>query len=216
MPDRDEISEEGFGSFRGTWFIGRTTVQDAENVVGHEGDVLDALDRASSRADEFEHFATAAEGGDGSALSTRLAATFKASGLADLTAWEGGVDPFESLEIGVAGLTCSLSAIRCLTAASCRWHITERSWSDCPVVFFAAPTWRVELLADLIASANCGLDADRGMLKVYGRSVRDMHGLARLILDERERFRRIPDRHRTRRRSRRSSAIQMDLFDGTA
>ena len=186
MPDQNEISEEGFGSFRGTWFIGRMPIRDAERVVGYEGRVLEALDYASSRADDFERLAMAAEGGDGSELPDRLGEVFESSGLGELTAWDDDIDPLGSLEIGVAGLTCSLSAIRCLTAASCRSHITERSWSDCPIVFFAAPAWRVELLADLIARANCGLDADRGMLKIYGRSVRNMHDLAQAILDERE------------------------------
>ena len=216
MPDRDEISEEGFGFFRGTWFIGRMPVRDAERVVAYEARVIAALDRAASQADDFERLAVATEGGDGSELPDRLGEGFEVSGLAALTAWDDDSDPLGALEIGVAGLTCSLSAIRCSTAASCRWHITERSWSDCPVVFFAAPTWRIEVLADLIVRANCGLDADRGMLKLYGRSVRDMHSLAQSILDERERFRRIPDRHRPRPRRKRSSVVQMDLLDGAA
>lgn len=216
MPDRGEISEEGFGSFRGTWLIGRMPIRDAERAVAYEARVIAALDRAASQADDFEHLAVAAEGGDGSELSGRLGKAFEVSGLAEMVAWDDDIDPLGALEIGVAGLTCSLSAIRCVTAASCRWHATERSWSDCPVVFFAAPTWRVEVLADLIVRANCGLDADRGMLKLYGRSIRDMHNLAQSILDERERFRRIPDRHRPRPRRKRSSAVQMDLFDGAA
>ena len=70
---------------------------------------------------------------------------------------------------------------------------TLHSWSNCPVVFFAAPAWRVEILAGLIASERCGLDADRNMLTIYAASVSDLHNLAQRILAERGRFRRRPD-----------------------
>lgn len=85
----------------------------------------------------------------------------------------------------------------CLTAASCRWHSRDRSWSDCPVVFFAAPAWRLELLAELIAGAGCGLVADRGMLTIYAPSIVQMHALGERVVAERGRFRRKPDHWRT-------------------
>src|SRR5680860_1741672 len=69
-----------------------------------------------------------------------------------------------------------------------RSHTCERSWSNCPVVFFAAPDRRVAILAELIRSAGCGLIEDRGMLKIYAPSVRETHALAQLILKQRSRF----------------------------
>jgi len=75
--------------------------------------------------------------------------------------------------------------------------MTSHSWSDAPVVFFAAPEWRVELLAELVSHAGCGLGADRDMLTVYGASVWDTNGLARQILSERGRFRKKPAHWRT-------------------
>lgn len=123
--------------------------------------------------------------------------------------------PLGGLEVGVAGLSHALAVIRCLTAASCRSHPTSRSWSDFPVVFFRAPTWRVELLAELISSENCGLEEGRDMLTIYASSVRDTHALARRILRERSRFRKMPERWRTeRRRSRKPEGHQMDLLSG--
>jgi hypothetical protein len=85
----------------------------------------------------------------------------------------------------------------CLTAASCRWHSRDRSWSDCPVVFFAAPAWRLELLAELIADTGCGLHADRGVLAIYAPSIVQVHALGERIVTERGRFRRKPDHWRT-------------------
>jgi len=56
---------------------------------------------------------------------------------------------------------------------------------------------RLELLAELIAGARCGLHADRGMLAIYAPSIVQMHALGERILAERGRFRRKPDHWRT-------------------
>lgn len=129
MPTRDEITEEGFGFFRGTWFVGRVPVREALDAVEYERRVLEALDGAASLPEEYEQLAVAAEDGDGTEVLSNhpLGQRFVASGLAEMTCWEGDMDPLGSLEIGVAGLVYSLAAIRCVTAASCRWHIAERS-----------------------------------------------------------------------------------------
>lgn len=193
MPKAEDISEEGFGYFRGTWFIGRVRLRDAEAVIRHETDVLAWLDHVASDAQAFELLAKAIEDADADSLPEPLRAEAIRTGLHGFLVDPADLDPLEGLEIGVAGLSHALSAVGCLTAASCRGHHTDRAWSDHPVVFFAAPAWRVELLADLISSERCGIDADRGMLTVYAASVGDMHRLAERILSERDRFRRMPD-----------------------
>jgi hypothetical protein len=99
-------------------------------------------------------------------------------------------------ELGVAGVAYALGSVGCLTAASCRWHSRDRSWSDCPVVFFVAPKWRLELVAELIDDAGCGLVADRGMLAIHAQSIVEMHTLGERVVAERERFRRKPDHGR--------------------
>lgn len=86
------------------------------------------------------------------------------------------------------------------------------TWADCPIVFFAAPAWRLELLAELIVAEGCGLDQDRRMLTVYGPSIRRTHGLAERILSERGRFRRRPPIHRSRPRTATPKQAQMDVF----
>jgi hypothetical protein len=207
MPTRDEISEEGFGWFRGTWFIGGVSVRDAEAIVRHEAKLIEWLDRVSSQSEDFELMASVIESADVDGLPDRLRARAVASGIGEFIALEDGA-PLDGLEIGVSGLAHALSAISCLTAASCRSHASNHSWSDAPVVFFAAPTWRVEILAGLISSAGCGLDEDRGMLTVYARSIRDTHRLAERILVERGRFRKRPAEARTPP----PHHTQMDLF----
>jgi hypothetical protein len=77
----------------------------------------------------------------------------------------------------------------------------------------AAPAWRLELLAELIADAGCGLVADRGMLGIYAPSIIQIHALGERIIAERERFRRKPDHWRTPSdwRRRRDNQLQLPL-----
>jgi hypothetical protein len=213
MPSPDEISDEGFGFFRGAWWIGRVSVKEAESTVHQEGELIDLIDQIASTPEEFELLASSIEGQDPDVLPDHLRTAALGAGLARFLVDEDFA-PLDGLEIGVAGLTHTMSAIGCLTAASCRWHIDPRSWSDCPVIFFAAPPWRVELLAELVASEACGLGSDRGLLTVYGQSISNMHSLAERILSERGRFRKMPDRWRRRPRPRRSGESQLTLpFD---
>jgi hypothetical protein len=195
MPGADEISEEGFGFFRETWWIGRVPVRRAESTVVQEGRLIGMIDQLASTPDEFELLASSIEAQDLDVLADPLRAAALEAGFARFIVHDDS-PPLDGLEVGVAGLAHALSAIGCLTAASCRWHISPRSWSDCPVVFLAAPPWRGEILPDLLASEGCGLGSDRGLLTIYGRSITDMHRLAERILMERARFRRIPEHWR--------------------
>jgi hypothetical protein len=210
MPERDEITEEGFGGFRGTWLIGHVRVAEAETVVRHEAEIIRWLDSTANDAQTFEVLATAIEHQDVESLpdSVRTPALDEALKRYILDGGEGG--PLGGLEIGVAGLTVALSALRCLTAASCRGHASTRSWSPWPVVFFAAPQWRLERLAELIASEQCGLESTRDMFTVYGASIRDTHRLAKRLLAERAAFRSKASKWHGSRRPR-ASVEQMTL-----
>jgi hypothetical protein len=212
MPKHDDISEEGFGGFRGTWFIGRAHMRGAEETLRRETEVLDWLDRVSRDADMFEKLALAIENQDADVFSDDAVTQDVRDGLNELAVPPSEFDPLGGLEVGVAGLSVALSAVGCLTAASCRSHATENSWSDCPVVFFSAHAWRVEQFAGLIAAQDCGLDSDRGMLTIYGASVRDTHRLAEQILADRARIWRRPE-HLRRFRAPRQGFTQMELGD---
>jgi hypothetical protein len=214
MPDPEMISEEGFGGFRGTWYIGRVAKAHLEAILREEAELMRIVDAVAATSEEFEELASAIEGCDLEPLSDELREAAMKEGLAACIDEE--TTPLDGLELGVAGLTYALGSVGCLTAASCRWHISDRSWSDVPVVFFAAPTWRLELLAELIAAAGCGLVDDRGMLEVVAPSIRNTHELAENIAAERERFRRKPDRWRTRAdwRRRHDDQLQLPLEPG--
>lgn len=196
LPGTEEISEEGFGYFRSVWFIGRVLLSDAQSVVQEEAEMLGWLDQAAPDAEAFDVLATAIEQQHFDNVPDSLGNLEPPAGLEKFVRDGQDFAPLGGLEIGVAGLCHALSVVGGLTAASCRSHATSQSWSDCPVVFFAAPTWRVELLAELTAAEGCGLDEDRGMLKIYAPSVRETHALAERALAERGQFRKMPDRWR--------------------
>ncbi len=210
MPSADEISEEGFGGFRGTWWIGRLRVEDAESMIAEEGALIALIDELASTPAEYEMLASSVEGQDLELLAEPLRTAAVERGLARFFAGED-ISPLDGLEVGVAGLAYALSAVGCLTAASCRGHIAQRSWSDCPVVIFAAPAWRVEILAELAALDSCGIGSEGTLLAVYAASVRQTHNLAKRILNERGRFRRKPE-HSSPRPRRSSSKSQLRLF----
>lgn len=212
MPASDEISEEGFGYFRGTWFIGRVAVTEAQACVQLEDEIIEWIDKHASSPQEFEQLARAIEKQDMTLLPEPLRSTAAARGFTQWFTDDDEAAPLGGLEIGVAGLTYALSVIRCLTAASCRWHMTNRSWADCPVVFFAAPSWRVEILAELIRAEACGLSSNRGMLTLYGSSIRSTHQLAERIVSERGRFWKMPTSRSAGRRSRTQAEAQPTLF----
>jgi hypothetical protein len=210
MPRSDEITEEGFGYFRGTWLIDRVSLEEAQSTISDEAELIRLIDEIASAPEEFELLASSIEEQDLEPLPASLRTAALESGLASFVS-DDDAPPLDGLEIGVAGLTHALSAMRCRTAASCRSHISSHTWSDCPVVFFAAPAWRVELLAELVSSEGCGLGEDRDMLTIYGPSIRDTHRLAERILIERGRFRKMPE-HWPTRRPQRSSHAQLSLL----
>ncbi len=209
MPRVDNDADEGFGNFRDTWWIGELPIDEAAAVLHYEEEALEALDKAAQSAEEFEDLAQAVEDGEIDRLPEDLLPVFAESGLSKLAPAPDDAVLLGGLEIGVSGLAHVLSAVRCPTAASCRSHPHERSWSDHPVVFFAAPKSRVTILAPLMRRAGCGLDADRGMLLVYAPSVGEMHALAGLILEEYGRFVAKPKR----KRQHTSSPGQLGLFN---
>jgi hypothetical protein len=90
MPTRDEITEEGFGYFRGTWFIGRARLRDAEDTVRREAEVLAWLDEVTRDVEMFDRLATAIEYGDLSAVPASILTPELREGLTALirtTAW---------------------------------------------------------------------------------------------------------------------------------
>ena len=81
MP-KAEISEEGFGSFRGTWFTGRVPLAEAQFVLREEIDILQWLDETTSTSTDFELLASAIESQYAGELPDSLQTTTVIDGLA--------------------------------------------------------------------------------------------------------------------------------------
>lgn len=75
MPAREDITEEGFGYFRGTWLVGRVPVSEAHATVAYESEVIDWLDQVASSAEDFELLASAIEAGETDSIPEPLGAT---------------------------------------------------------------------------------------------------------------------------------------------
>lgn len=190
-PRREDVSEEGFGGFRGTWLLhGAVGVRDARQVIRDERELVEILDGAALTADEFDAIALAFERGYGE-LPERLVP----GPLADLaTTMEREANEGESrlhgLDVGVAGLVYALSATGFWTAASCRGHVGSSPWSDRPVVLFATDEHRAMVLRPFVERAACGFaEAGPDLLAVEAKSIEGTMRLAELVLSQPRAFR---------------------------
>ncbi|GAB3428310.1 hypothetical protein [Flindersiella endophytica] len=95
-------------------------------------------------------------------------------------------------EVGAAGLVLALSAAGYATCTSCRGHV-GLTHERAPQVGLSTEPERLRLSVDHARRADCGVETSGGLVWVYGRSVADLHALARLILDERVVFDALPD-----------------------
>lgn len=144
MPRRDEIDEDGFGFFRDTWLIRDIPVSEARDILSVESNIATVVDRLAQDEDDFERLAAVAE----SAAVDGPAEDITEEERAALSAVVSDVPELGGLELGVAGLAYALATVRILPAASCRSH-PDRSWSDAPVVLFAASEFRARALQPL-------------------------------------------------------------------
>lgn len=96
-------------------------------------------------------------------------------------------------DAGVAGLSIALSAARAVTFYSCSASLERgRHHARYPMVGVVPDADRAELIAELARSAGCGIGQYEGRWYLYAKSVTDMHGLARLILEQRMAFDAMP------------------------
>jgi len=152
VPEEDDISDEGFGVFRGTWPIIGVNFVEATQVMEGERLALNYVDANSATAEEFESLAKELEdyGPEDSNEDPPQFVLINPD-------WYG----LEWLELGVAGLVFALSARGLYPAASGRSHHHERtSWADYPVVYFAGDRDQIQHLQPL-AEASGGTTASR-------------------------------------------------------
>lgn len=203
QPAPSGIHEEGFGSFQDTWPILSPSVADTAAVIASEEVGLAFLEQTCRDAAQFDEVARDLEAFVlDEPLPDDIADTF--TGL-------------NGLEVGVAGLVYALAHTGYYPAASCRSH-AERSWSDCPVVFFATAEPRLRNLIPLAVQAGCGLNANdsRGvpLFVLYAPSIVEMANLARAVFTQRTKLRAMPKTCRRQlSRYRTSLPTQLNLFD---
>ncbi|GAB6987019.1 hypothetical protein [Nocardioides pyridinolyticus] len=186
MPSPVEISEEGFGFFRDTWLIRNVSVGDAREIISIEWRMAEVVGRLAKDGDDFERLAGIAE----SAALDDPAEEVSAEELHALAEVVSDIPELCGLELGVAGLVHALASVQVLPAASCRSH-PERSWSDAPVVLFAATEFRARALQPLVEETGCtfGIDAARpNLLVVRGRSIENTMALADAVVENRKSF----------------------------
>ncbi|WJY52551.1 hypothetical protein QRN89_23715 [Streptomyces chengbuensis] len=192
LPDEDDVGEEGYGCFRDVWVMGEATHEEAVSMIEEERRLVSLVDQASRTHAGFEAMAKAVEGGGLDHLPAGYAAQHPDSELVRFVgdhAEDGS--PLDALELGVAGLSYALSSVGCFTAASCRSHYSDHSWSDRPVIFFAAERPTVQWLTPLVRQSGCGFAdgsqrADR-LLIVEAPSITNFMDLASSIVQEVER-----------------------------
>jgi hypothetical protein len=188
-PSIDDLSgDEGFGYFRDVWVIADVRAAEAEEVADLEAHLASVVDTLAADAIEFDQIATAIENGEREALPARFQTTsFDAQ--IDMVL-KDELPSLGGLELGAAGLVYALASVDCFPAASCRGH-PENSWSDVPVVLFAADRRRSELIASLAKEADCGLEIDPArpnLISIYAASIANLMALTRAILRDRSRF----------------------------
>ncbi len=187
-PKRSEIDEEGIGFFRGVWPILDVSIAEASRLTATERTIAALVGDLAADEAEFEMLALAVECGDNDAKLSRAQMDILGTHLADEES-----SPLDGLEMGVAGLSYSLSAIRLFPAASCRGHPGPRAWSDSPVVYVASDQFRAERLQALVADSGCRLtisDARPDLLAIGGSSILATMRLAELVIENSAAFRR--------------------------
>ncbi|MEU1012235.1 hypothetical protein [Streptomyces sp. NPDC005890] len=191
LPPEDEIDEEGYGFFRGVWDIGNMSHEEAVAMVKEERHLVDLVDRAALTHANFEAIASALESSDPGSLPAGFVAEHPESEIVELVGDGYTAEPLlGSLDLGVAGLSYALTSIGCFTAASCRSHLSDHSWSPRPVVYFAAERPTVHWLTTLVRDTGCGFadgSAHGRLLIVEAPSITNFLDLADRILKQVER-----------------------------
>ncbi|MFD5939163.1 hypothetical protein [Streptomyces griseus] len=193
MPSEEDIpADEGIGFFRNVWMILGVSKVEADVMVSEEFKYIAKIDEMASSLEEFERVAACLDSGYVDSSRDRDTAEQLLEvcpGLLDESDDESHhSEPFMDLgflEVGVAGLSYALAYIGGVPVASCRAHISSRSWADRPVVFAALDRQRTEWLQPLVGDSGCGFDVDpdRGeFLVIDAPSILEPNALAQRIV----------------------------------
>ncbi|MEU4516234.1 hypothetical protein AB0G05_42645 [Nonomuraea wenchangensis] len=189
LEEKCESGEGSFGYFHDTWILGGFELSEAKDLVDEERKLLRLADQYSRSPREFEEIVSLLEGPE--------VADYLPSRLADTELWEAMLDPtgadreppFYGLELGVAGLSVTLSSLGFVPVASCRSHHdrSQPSWSQVPVVYLCTTRAAGEWLSPLARRTGCGfsINEDRpDALVIKAPSVEHSISLAEAIIRE--------------------------------
>ncbi|MDH6123641.1 hypothetical protein [Kitasatospora sp. GP82] len=168
-----EDVSEGFTEHHQYECIGLPSWDDAEECLRAEAEVMDQAQK-SAAPDGVE------------AILDDLMETDDV-GYAEMTTYS-----FFGNDVGVAGLSVALGAARVATFYSCSSGLGKQHHSEYPMVGAVPDHPRAVLLAELIEQNGCGVGQELGRWYIYGRSIWDMHALAKAILTERDMFDSLP------------------------
>lgn len=189
MPRDDEIDGYGFngGFLENTWLIKDVSIGRAIDVIDVERKMAKLAGRLANDDYDFERLASVAEFASVDDPDEKLTD-------AEREALREVVPDFpelEGLELGVSGLVHALAAVQILPAASCRSHPTSQSWSEAPVVLFAATEAAVRALQPLAEASGCTFAINPlrpDLLTVCGRSIANTMDLADAVMNTRAAF----------------------------
>ncbi|MES4889230.1 hypothetical protein [Streptomyces sp. NPDC096012] len=185
LPTEDDIpDDEGIGGFRGVWMILNEPPEFTRRVVQKEIEYISLVDRVATTVDEYELAATVIENGEfGTGVPDHLLSRIRDGAPELLELAEDDEYPLQGLELGVAGVSYSLSTIGAVPVASCRGH--SGGWSEIPVVCVAIDEQRCRWIQPLVEAAGCGFHMSVGredFLMIDAPSIRHMNQLAQAVL----------------------------------
>jgi hypothetical protein len=162
--------EEGFGDIR-----------DYQDLVGVSWEAAQCLDlERSLLAGVIDQATTPREFGE---LGDQALGNY-ADEVGDL-----GPQGIYLLDLGVLGLTATLSAAGCAPASSCGGHGTAA-----PYIRFAADPQRVRILLEIARIAGCGLTVDEGgLLQTWAPSIKQFLRFAGMLVLQQEKFVTLPE-----------------------
>lgn len=190
-PAPDELDDtDGVGFFRDVWRIHPSPVSEIRDLIRWERTVVHRISGLSASVEEFDYLAGIIESfytdGDSS-----IADEYPEVSTAQEAPLQRCLDHaprlLDGIDLGVAGLVESLSAVGFVTAASCRGHVGPAPWAEGPTVIFGGDRDRVFALKQAVLQNACGLEDASGngpgLVVVRAPSVIAAMNLAESLLD---------------------------------
>lgn len=187
LPDEDEVSEEGFGFFRGVWLIGRTPADEIDAIAAWETGAVDAVSRCASTPEDFDRIARVLEDQTfDEPVDLERDYDFLTPGVRSILEphLADAAEMLDGLDLGMASLVLVLNTAGFMTAASCRGHVGSTAWTESPVVHLAGERGHLLALRDDVLAVGGGLERSgngKGLVRLCLPSVSSAMELAHRV-----------------------------------